>query len=296
MEGNPYLAHLKTARPRSIAKADRTDKIPGHPIKTPPGAEYQPPVPKPELSYGNYPAYYGYRHSSAERVDSRLLKFKRDWFEGRRVLDIGCNAGLVSIEIAQLFHPASVEGVDIDPSLIRKSRQNLRMKASLCSPQNPEEMYYFPENCLDAFGITPIVHPEIPSSDFPHNINFRTGDWLNEPNPSTDQGRYHVILVLSVSKWIHLNEGDAGIEKFFRRVFNSLLPGGLFIFEPQPIESYQKKANTKLMRQNLEGMQLRPEKFPEYLLGEIKFRTLESLGTSHNETKGFQRPMYLFYK
>ena len=286
---NPYLAHLNARetkpRPRFIAKTDvKKEPSQGHP------------VPQPDLSFGNYPTYYGYRHSSTDKIDSRLLMLKREWFEGSRVLDIGCNAGLVSIEIAQHFNPISVEGVDIDPSLIRKARQNLRLKASRCSAQNPGDTEYFPESCLDAFGITPIVHPETPSSAFPHNVTFRAGNWMHEPNPSTDEGRYHVILALSVSKWIHLNEGDDGIKKFFRRVFNSLLPGGLFILEPQPIESYPKKTSTKLMRHNFESMELRPETFPEYLLGEIKFSDIESLGTSRNERKGFERPIYVFYK
>ena len=45
---------------------------------------------------------------------------------------------------------------------------------------------------------------------------------------------------LSVSKWIHLNNGDEGLLAFFRRVFSVLRPGGSFILEPQEWESYHK--------------------------------------------------------
>ena len=45
---------------------------------------------------------------------------------------------------------------------------------------------------------------------------------------------------LSVSKWIHLNNGDDGLLAFFRRIFSVLRPGGSFILEPQEWESYHK--------------------------------------------------------
>ena len=45
---------------------------------------------------------------------------------------------------------------------------------------------------------------------------------------------------LSISKWIHLNDGDAGLRRFFARVFAVLRAGGAFVLEPQPWESYAK--------------------------------------------------------
>jgi hypothetical protein len=44
----------------------------------------------------------------------------------------------------------------------------------------------------------------------------------------------------SVSKWIHLNGGDAGLKRFFDRVRGALVPGGTFVFEAQPRDSYVK--------------------------------------------------------
>jgi hypothetical protein len=43
-----------------------------------------------------------------------------------------------------------------------------------------------------------------------------------------------------VSKWIHLNGGDAGLKRFFERVYAALVPGGTFVLEAQPRESYIK--------------------------------------------------------
>ena len=52
---------------------------------------------------------------------------------------------------------------------------------------------------------------------------------------------FDVILALSLSKWIHLNWGDAGIKRFFKKIYHHLRPGGRFIFEPQPFKCYAKK-------------------------------------------------------
>lgn len=48
-------------------------------------------------------------------------------------------------------------------------------------------------------------------------------------------------MALSVTKWIHLNWGDIGIKRFFKKVYRHLKPGGKFIVEPQPFSSYSKK-------------------------------------------------------
>ena len=43
-----------------------------------------------------------------------------------------------------------------------------------------------------------------------------------------------------MSKWIHLNGGDVGMRRFFDRVYTALVPGGTFVLEAQPRESYIK--------------------------------------------------------
>jgi 7SK snRNA methylphosphate capping enzyme len=60
--------------------------------------------------HGNYPSYYGYR-SANTRVDNRMTFFQKEWFEGKNVLDIGCNAGQITLNIALHFNPVNIEGI-----------------------------------------------------------------------------------------------------------------------------------------------------------------------------------------
>lgn len=48
------------------------------------------------------------------------------------------------------------------------------------------------------------------------------------------------VMCLSVTKWVHLNQGDGGLKKLFAKVKEALVPGGWFILEPQPWRSYQQ--------------------------------------------------------
>lgn len=74
---------------------------------------------------------------------------------------------------------------------------------------------------------------------FPHNVLFRCADWVNNRIPE-DDGLYNVCIAFSVSKWIHLHGGDEGLKTLFRRVYDCLVPGGTFVLEPQPWDSYAK--------------------------------------------------------
>ncbi|KAM1501096.1 hypothetical protein ACFXTO_026626 [Malus domestica] len=49
--------------------------------------------------YGNYKSYYGYRIGQEMEEDARLMVFKKEWFEGKDCLDIGCNSGIMTIQI-----------------------------------------------------------------------------------------------------------------------------------------------------------------------------------------------------
>lgn len=113
---------------------------------------------------GNYIAYYGYRNT--DRVeDARLELLPKELFEGKEVLDIGCNAGIVTIAVASTYLPKSILGIDIDQRLISLAKRNVRRYMDENS---------YPSCLKTAFG--PIAASCLPSakqSAFPHNILFQ---------------------------------------------------------------------------------------------------------------------------
>ncbi|KAJ3261956.1 hypothetical protein HK103_003799 [Boothiomyces macroporosus] len=275
MSLNPYLAHLNDPTTSNYRR------VPTFEIKRKKNSSVELQKNPKETIYGNYKNYYGYR-----ATDSRIMQFDKDWFEGKRVCDIGCNAGRITVEIAKKFNTSYVEGVDIDPELIRKARYSLAVTQSLAGSDRQQ---YFPISCVEQFGMLPI-HLQ---KDF--NIHFRCGDWLHESFPSPTDTLYDVVLALSITKWIHLNNGDGGVRYFFKKCYNYLNKGGIFILECQGLDGYRKRAGmTAEMRQNYSDMEFFPDEFPRYLEKKIGFKLLKKV--IPDEEGGFNRPLYIYIK
>jgi hypothetical protein len=157
--------------------------------------------------YGNYRHYYGYRHAAGEEDnDPRVQVMEESWFKNQQVLDIGCNAGYVTVEIAWRYTPQRILGVDIDEILIDQAWRHLRYRWSLQRPitntnnsntsqQQQQRPSYFPISMPVLFG--PLPWPknntttDSASTSFPLNIDFCVGDWQRlPPEPNT----YDTIL------------------------------------------------------------------------------------------------------
>ena len=163
---------------------------------------------KPVYIYGNYPSYYGYRNAEFSK-DPRIEFFKSEMFENKRCLDIGCNSGAITIKIARDFTPQFIQGIDIDPELIKKARKSLKYSLSKSKGLYPISLY----------GSVTKDRPEV--GKFPQNLSFRTENYVLSSDQQMDsyapEARYDVILCLSVTKWVHLNWGDGGVKRLFRR-------------------------------------------------------------------------------
>lgn len=132
---------------------------------------------KSRFQYGNYCRYYGYRNP-CRSDDPRLRVLRPEWFRGKNVLDIGCNVGHLTLTVAQNMGPSLIVGVDIDSSLIRAARQNIRHYLSEYTKGGGGG---FPVSLVTTRG--PIAAPAIPGKEagkeskeeirvFPHNVAF----------------------------------------------------------------------------------------------------------------------------
>ncbi|GAA6049182.1 hypothetical protein JCM3770_003297 [Rhodotorula araucariae] len=87
---------------------------------------------------GNYRGYYARRRQGEsarpDAADDRVALIPPQWVAGRRLLDVGCNAGAVTVELAQRRGAAKVVGVDIDPELVRAARKHADLAWSRQSP------------------------------------------------------------------------------------------------------------------------------------------------------------------
>ncbi|XP_030631642.1 7SK snRNA methylphosphate capping enzyme isoform X2 [Chanos chanos] len=148
----------------------------------------------------------------------------------------------------------------------------------------------------------PIVAPPLLEHSpgvFPSNVSFMKGNYVLESDDllASERAEYDVILCLSLTKWVHLNWGDAGLQRLFKRAFRQLRPGGLFILEPQPWSSYSKRKRlTETTYKNYNSIRFKPDQFSSYLTSEVGFSSYELIGVPKSCPRGFQRPIYVFHK
>ncbi|KAF8067869.1 Bicoid-interacting protein 3-domain-containing protein [Lyophyllum atratum] len=273
--------------------------------------------------YGNYHGYYSKRPSVR---DPRLALLPSTIFSGARVLDVGCNEGWVTCEIAQSWGARKVVGVDIDDTLVRAAwrrrrtvwslqepgegpsgaatieSKKRRRESSEAPPRSTMELQpdYFPMSCEHEFGSQPIPPSDIRGRHkFPHNLSFRMADWTTTEIPE-DPERYNVVVAFSISKWIHLNGGDEALKLFFQRVYDVLEPGGTFVLEPQAWDTYAKAKRmdeasvmAERLKENAKRLQIRPDDFGS-ILGHIGFGAARHFGMTGEG--GFRRPVDVYTK
>ncbi|KAH8414183.1 hypothetical protein KR222_011652 [Zaprionus bogoriensis] len=229
--------------------------------------------------YGNYKHYYGKRILDKDFHDIRLdvLATQQELFRGKQLLDIGCNSGHLSIQIAKQFAVKSLVGLDIDRSLVQDAQlviNNLKRCGNLSA--------------------------SAAAGAFPYNVRFVHGNYVLEDDVllEIERAQYDVILCLSVTKWIHLNFCDAGLKQAFRRMFLQLRPGGKLILEPQSFDTYKRRKKlTDKIRDNYNAITFKPDDFTAYLLGpEVGFATMELMGLPEHCKAGFKRPIQIFSK
>eukprot|EP00927_Polykrikos_kofoidii_P043741 TRINITY_DN37831_c0_g1_i1.p1 TRINITY_DN37831_c0_g1~~TRINITY_DN37831_c0_g1_i1.p1 ORF type:complete len:322 (-),score=37.17 TRINITY_DN37831_c0_g1_i1:105-1070(-) len=229
-------------------------------------------------AWGNFTDYYRIRNPTAPE-DPRLevLLGKMSW-EGKHVLDLGCNSGELSIGLATKGGCASVAGVDIDTDLVATAQAAA-------------------ENCIEASmaaakesGAVGTAAARLQSQA----LRFISHDMLQlRFRPRS----FDAVLLLSTTKWLHLQYGDEGIREQFKRCFRWLRPGGLFVLEPQPWKAYKKVADAHADAEKIwRSIVLRPSDFPFYLTQDVGFcEEYEWVAMDHAQDS-FRRTLFFFWK
>ncbi|RHY57917.1 hypothetical protein DYB30_008683, partial [Aphanomyces astaci] len=244
-----------------------------------------------QLRVGNFKKYYAFRLGGAIEgkleEDSRLSVFKKEWFEGKKALDIGCNSGDMTLEIGT-FHPdlitqarASLKEY-ISKLAVTEAFRDVQKEGHSDKPQDDDNTE--DDELPLSFRLwKPATHHVSSADPLPNIGSFASG--------------YEVVSVLSVTKWIHLFHGDDGLKQVFHLVYALLMPGGRFVLEPQKWKSYFNRKHTNATTQaNYDRIALRPKDFAQYLCHTVGFSSVELLKVCSTSTHGFKRPIYLYTK
>ena len=254
--------------------------------------------------YGNFPHYYDARNSTLP-LDLRLALLPSSLFASKRVLDIGCNDGTVTLQIGAVLEPREVVGVDLDYKLVNKAVENWARRETVHSKGLEaksllEEVAALPLSyrlLLQGSGDLEELQRLRRGSGgpaFPGNVSFQVREVVSEGLP---EGQFDTVLCLSTVKWIQLNWGDEGLQSLFRSIHAALSPLGHLVLEPQPWSSYKKLRNQSLrFRTHYDQIELRPPLLPAFLTS-LGF-TLVSTGVPEGDEvkERFLREVYVYQK
>jgi len=255
------------------------------------------------FSNGNYDCYYQFRNCRTAEFDPRLLSIlavlPKNIFQNKTVIDLGCNSGFVTFQTAAILGARKVLGIDIDPSLIFKALGQLRrFKTQGLNLQDPRKSPDdLPVSLTRTRGPTdyaakPWVVPEDlkvrGEAIFPFNVEFLAGNF------SQVGERAEVVFCFSLTKWVHLNGGDAGVKSLFFQVREMLLPGGQLFLEAEDWKGYKLKKNlTSEIRRNFQEIRFRPSQFSDYLVETLGFLRGPVI-PAFRPAPGFNRPVQVF--
>lgn len=201
---------------------------------------------KKNYPFGNYPDYYSYR-KNLDAIDDRLVIISKelmnagykedlmDIISGKSCLDIGCNSGRFTIDVAVHYRPSWIVGADIDGELVRKARHSIyltasRLNADMDIPHDSNGCINYFDQRIDTFE----------ACSFPRNIRIMQSDYAKSLDNAIPH-QFDVIFCMSVTKWIHLNGGDPAVKLLFQKIFLQLRTGGYLILEPQSFNTYRKR-------------------------------------------------------
>jgi len=151
--------------------------------------------------------YYSERFDSTVGIDTRIssiiVKFGRDFFKNKKVLEIDCGVGLVSFQIAALLKADRMVGTDRHlPTVLGNCKQLRKFKHDGLQVVG-EKNENFPIFCVRKMGTARVTNKpwfvddiEILKSNFPFNIEFLNASSIDEI-PKSFNSFFDIILCLN---------------------------------------------------------------------------------------------------
>ncbi|GAA6005285.1 hypothetical protein JCM10207_002926 [Rhodosporidiobolus poonsookiae] len=224
--------------------------------------------------YGNYRNYYNFRPASSaapdapapavDALEGRLALLDPALFRNKALLDLGTNSGKIPLDALRHLGARRATGVDIDPLLVEDAQA-----------------------AAEAQGYA----DDDPQSDFLAADFMREG-WFSTLEQQRGRHAFDIVTLFSVTKWLHLHNGDAGMQRLFRSLFDFLPPGGVVVVEPQEWDNYKRAAKkNKDLREVFKAIEMRPP-FEDDMRS-VGFRLETRI---EREEGGFSRPLLVWRK
>jgi len=128
-------------------------------------------------------------------------------------------------------------------------------------------------------------------------LRFELGDfmqegWLEALSEREGQGKFEVVLLFSVTKWLHLHHGDEGMMRLFKSLYSFLPQGGVVVIEPQERENYARAVKkNKDLREVYKTIQFWPPF--EVEMSSVGFKLQQR---QERVEGGFSRPLLVWRK
>lgn len=199
------------------------------------------------VKYGNFINYYQF-HPPEQRIEVLPTNiWNKNIGENSYILDIGCNAGNLTQSIYAFLikhvgnNICKLYGIDIDPMLIKRAKKYNKYK---------NNCFY---HCIDVMK----------ESGRKAISNFLPNGII----------KYNYVFCFSVLMWIHLNNGDEGLQDFLKYLCSI---SSTLIIELQPWKCYTK-AVRRMKKSNDEFILYKSLKIRNNVENEIE-RIIEELG------------------
>lgn len=154
-----------------------------------------------------------------------------------------------------------------------------------------EAVTHFSASAALGVDLDPVLIAQATATPSPAGCEFLLQDFLE---PGWTRGRrFDVVLLLSVTKWVHLNALDAGLMGLFKEVHESMLvDGGVLVVEPQEWDNYKRAVRKAAhLKTGFATLEMRPP-FAEALRG-VGFELEKEI---EREEGGFSRPLHVWRK